>query len=373
VSGPRPDPWAWLTENRVTFALKLLLVIVLGLYLAGMLLSFLDRVHTIVYILVGAIFFAYLIFPAVRFLERRMPRIVAILAVYLAIAVVLVLAGWLIVPRIADDISQLVAQYPHAMAQTSSFVNDPQNPIAARLPEWMRAELAHVPDQVIAWSKLHGLETAGQAITILLGTVAALATFVIIPLFTAYLLLDMDNIKHGFFSLIPEERLKPALRLLDEIDDVIGGFIRGQLLVALSVGVLITIALAIMGVKYAFLLGLLAAVGDLIPYVGAVLAFTPSFLIALVNNGWANAVVVGVVFLVIFEVEGHLIAPNIVSRQVRLSPLIVLIALLVGGEMAGIVGMLIAVPIAGTLRVVVNHMFGRPEAHRRPKENPKAS
>lgn len=360
----RPDPWGWLTEARLTYALKLLLVVAIGLYLAGVLVGFLDRVHTIFYILVGAIFFAYLIFPAVHRLERKMPRIVAILVVYAGIAVTLSLAGWLIVPRIADDVAQLVAHYPDAMSQANALVNDPHNPVAARLPEWMRVELAKVPDQLVEWSKLHGLETAGHAMSILLGTVAALATFVIIPLFTAYLLLDMDNLKHGFFAMIPEQRLRPTLHLLDEVDGVIGGFVRGQLLVALSVGVLITIALALLHVKYAFLLGLLAAVGDLIPYVGAVLAFTPSFLIALLNNGWGNAVVVGIVFLLIFEVEGHLIAPNIVSRQVRLSPLIVLIALLVGGEMAGIVGMLIAVPIAGILRVIVTHMFGA-QAHER--------
>lgn len=356
----RPNPWGWLTEGRLTYALKLLMVLAIGLYLADALVGFLDRVHTIFYILVGAIFFAYLIYPAVHWLERRMPRLLAILTVYAGIAVTLSLAGWLIVPRIADDITQLIAHYPDAMAQINGFVNDPHNPIAARLPEWMRAELAKVPEQVIEWSRLHGLETAGHAVTILLGTVAALATFVIIPLFTAYLLLDMDNLKHAFFAMIPETKLRSTLRILDEIDDVIGGFIRGQLLVALSVGVLITIALALLHVRYAFLLGLLAAVGDLIPYVGAVLAFTPSFLIALLNNGWGNAVIVGIVFLLIFEVEGHLIAPNIVSRQVRLSPLIVLIALLVGGEVAGIVGMLIAVPIAGILRVIVTHVFGAP-------------
>jgi predicted PurR-regulated permease PerM len=358
VNERRPNPWRWLTDARLTYALKLLMVVAIGLYLADALVGFLDRVHTIFYILVGAIFFAYLIFPAVHRLERRMPRLLAILTVYLGIAVTLSLAGWLIVPRVVDDISQLVAHYPDAMAQINAFVNDPQNPIAARLPEWMRAELAKVPEQVIEWSKLHGLETAGHAVYILLGTVAALATFVIIPLFTAYLLLEMDNLKRAFMAMIPAERLRPTLHLLDEVDDVIGGFIRGQLLVGLSVGVLITIALALLHVRYAFLLGLLAAVGDLIPYVGAVLAFTPSFLIALLNNGLGNAVIVGVVFLLIFEVEGHLIAPNIVSRQVRVSPLIVLIALLVGGEMAGIVGMLVAVPIAGILRVIVSHMFG---------------
>lgn len=353
----RRDPWRWLDDGRLTFALKLLLALVLLLFLGGAVASFLERIRAVVYILIGAIFFAYLIYPAVERLGKKMPRAVAILVVYAGIAIVLVLAGWFIVPPIAADVAQLIAHSPEAAAQVSSLVNDPQNPLVAHLPPWMRAELAQAPDQVLQWVKVHGLETFGHALGIIVGTVAAIATFVIIPLLAAYLLLDIDNIRNGFRALFPEERADGALRLLAELDDVVGSFIRGQLLVATTVGILITIGLLILHVKYAFLLGLLAAVGDLIPYVGAVLAFVPSFLIALVNNGWVNAIIVGVVFLAIFEGEGHVIAPNILGRNVKLSPFVVLLALLVGGDLAGILGMLIAVPIAGMLRVFAAHIF----------------
>lgn len=343
--------------------LKLLLALVLLLFLGGAIASFLERIRAVVYILIGAIFFAYLIYPAVERLSRRMPRAVAILLVYLGIAIVLVLAGWFIVPPIAADIAQLVAHSPEAAAQVSALVNNPQNPLLTHLPPWMRAELAQAPHQVLEWVRLHGLETFGHALGMIVGTVAAIATFVIIPLLSAYLLLDLDNIRGGFRSLFPEKRAPGAMRLLGEVDDVIGSFIRGQLLVATTVGVLITIGLLILHVKYAFLLGLLAAVGDLIPYVGAVLAFVPSFFIALIGNGWTNAIIVGIVFLVIFEGEGHFIAPNILGRTVKLSPLIVLLALLVGGDLAGIFGMLVAVPVAGMLRVLAGHLLrGEPKA-----------
>lgn len=356
MSGPR-SPWAWLDESRLTFAVKLLIALVLLLFLGGAVASFLERIRAVVYILIGSIFFAYLIYPAVERLGRKMPRAIAILVVYACIAIVLVLAGWFIVPPIAGDVAQLIAHSPEAAAQISTVVNDPQNPLVAHLPPWMRAELAQAPDQVLQWVKLHGLETFGHALGAIVGTVAAIATFVIVPLMAAYLLLDIDNIRNGFRKLFPANRADGALRILGELDDVVGSFIRGQLLVALTVGVLITIGLLILHVKYAFLLGLLAAFGDLIPYVGAVLAFVPSFLIAFISNGWVNAVIVGVVFLVIFEGEGHFIAPNILGRNVKLSPLVVLLALLVGGELAGIFGMLIAVPVAGMLRVFAGHVF----------------
>ena len=105
-------------------------------------------------------------------------------------------------------------------------------------------------------------------------------------------------------------------------------------------------------VPYPYLFGLLAALGDLIPYVGAVLAFVPAFLSSVMTNGWVNALLVTVAFVAIFEIEGHLIAPNVVGSQVRLSAFVVIVALLIGGEVAGLFGMLVAVPVAGVVRVV---------------------
>jgi predicted PurR-regulated permease PerM len=124
------------------------------------------------------------------------------------------------------------------------------------------------------------------------------------------------------------------------------------LLVALSVGVLITIALWLLRVPYPFFFGLIAAIGDLVPYVGALLAFLPAFGTAWLSNGIVNALFVLGAFVVIFETEGHLLAPNIVSRTVSLSPFVVLLALLVGGELGGIIGLLLAIPVAGIVRAL---------------------
>jgi predicted PurR-regulated permease PerM len=131
----------------------------------------------------------------------------------------------------------------------------------------------------------------------------------------------------------------------------------------LTVGVLITIVMAILRVPYPYLLGLIAAVGDLIPYVGAILAFIPAFISSALTNGWINALLVTLAFVAIFQAEGHLIAPNIVSRTVKLSPFVVIIALLIGGELGGLVGLLVAVPIAGVLRVIAVRVFRPPGAN----------
>ncbi|MBV8373921.1 MAG: AI-2E family transporter [Candidatus Eremiobacteraeota bacterium] len=359
----RLGPWDWMTERRVTYALKVLIVIALALYLGQLALDFLVRIRTVVYVLIGSIFFAYLIYPAVQRLRRRMPLFAAIAVMYLFIALLLAGVGYFIVPRLADETTMLVHRYPEITARLDALVNDPNDPVTSKLPPFARHEIARIPAQIIAWLKLHGFEAFGHVLFVIAGTFAVVATFIVIPMITAYLLLDLENLKRGIAAIVPARRWQDMLSLLSEIDHVIGGFVRGQLLVAVSVGVLITIALLILHVPYAFLLGLLAAVLDLIPYVGAPVASIPAVISAAVTNGIVNASLVIVAIIVIYQAEGHLIAPNIVSRTVALSPFAVLLSVLIGAELAGLVGALVAIPVVGVLRVIALRVFASPEAN----------
>ncbi|MBV8423986.1 MAG: AI-2E family transporter [Candidatus Eremiobacteraeota bacterium] len=357
------NPWRGLTDARLTFALKILMVVVLAIYTAQFAMEFLDRIRGVVYVLIGSIFFSYLIYPAVQWLRRRMPLGAAIAVVYAAILVSVVVAVWLIVPRLVDETQTLVQRYPDFVVRMNALVNDPNDPVTSRLPDFARSELGKLPTQIVAWGRLHGLEAFSHILSVLAGTFVIVATFVIIPLITAYLLLDLDNLKLALASIVPEAHWRATTSLLSDIDRVFGGFVRGQLLVALTVGILITVAMTILRVPYPFLLGLVAAVGDLVPYVGAILAFIPAFLSALINNGIGNSLIVAVAFVAIFEAEGHIIAPNIVSKTVRLSPFAVLLAILAGAELGGIIGALVAIPVLGALRVIALRVFRPREAN----------
>ena len=353
----RSNPWRGLTDERLTYALKVLFIAALAIYVGQFVVEFLGHIRGVVYVLIGSIFFSYLIYPAVTWLRRRMPLPAAITVVYAAIVASIVVAAWLIAPRIADETQTLVQRYPDFAARVNAMVNDPNDPVTSRLPDFVRSELARVPSQLVNWARLHGVEAASHILSVVAGTFVIVATFVIIPLITAYLLLDLDNLKVALASIVPEDRWRATIGLLTDIDHVFGGFVRGQLLVALTVGVLITVAMTLLHVPYPYLLGLTAAIGDLVPYVGAVLAFIPAFLSALINNGIGNALLVAVAFIAIFEAEGHIIAPNIVSKTVRLSPFAVLLAILVGAELGGIIGALVAIPILGALRVIALRVF----------------
>lgn len=346
------NPWRWVTEARVTYALKVLMVLVLAFYAGAFIFGLLVRIQAVIYILVASVFLAYLIYPAVQWLRARMPLVAAIAVVYAALLGLLVLAGFFIIPHVIDDIAMLIKHYPELVARLHSLIYNPNDPVTARLPVWARDELADAPTAVVAWIQTRGLHTFGQVATVLAGTLATVAIFIVVPVVTAYLLLDLERLKGGLAAIVPEERWHATLTMLVSIDAVIGGFIRGQMLVAVTVGILITIAMMLLHVPYPYLFGVLAALGDLIPYVGAVLAYLPAVASAVLTNGWVNALLVTVAFVGIYELEGHLIAPNVVGRQVRLSAFVVIIALLIGGEVGGLFGMLVAVPVAGVLRVV---------------------
>ncbi|HTX56376.1 MAG TPA: AI-2E family transporter [Candidatus Acidoferrales bacterium] len=350
------NPWSWLTEERLTYALKLLLVIVIVLYLTGVVLGFLERIGGLLYVVVGAVFLAYLLYPAVRRLRARMPLGAALAIVYAVLVLVVAVAVYLIVPRVTEDIRAAAQNIPKFVAAYMLYVNDPSDPVISRLPATVRIELLHLPVVIVGWLREHGIEAASHALTILLGAFTVIATFVIIPVLSIYLLADMDRLRASFLQLVPRDRWKTALAVLEEIDGVIGGFIRGQLIVAATVGILLTVGLLILHVPYAFLLGALAGAGDLVPYVGAVLTFIPAVGTALLSNGWVDATAVAAIFVGIYQLEGHVIAPMIVSSRVKLSPLIVLLAVLIGAELGGIFGMVVAIPVAGVLRVILMHL-----------------
>jgi predicted PurR-regulated permease PerM len=356
MRGTRRNPWRSLTDARLTYTLKVLMVIVLAFYAGDYIVGLLSRIAGVVYILVGAVFLAYVIYPSVHWLHRRMSLVLSIVVVYLAIVVAIVVAALFIVPHVTDDLELLLRRYPELVARLHSIVYNPKDPLTSRLPPWIQGQIADAPDAVVTWIRTKGLQTFGQITTLLAGTVAVVAVFVVIPFVTAYLLLDLDRMKQSLAAIVPEERWRATMSFLSDIDAVIGGFVRGQLLVAGMIAVLITVALILIHVPYPYLFGLMAGVGDLIPYVGAVAAFFPAFISAILTKGWVSGALVIGAFVAIYEAEGHFIAPNVVGKQVKLSAFVVIIALLIGAEAAGLFGMLVAVPVAGVIRVILTRV-----------------
>ncbi|GAC1626999.1 MAG: AI-2E family transporter [Vulcanimicrobiaceae bacterium] len=356
IDGPVASrPSSRSVERRVTYALKVLALISLGAVMLSAILSFFGRIPSVAVILVGAIFFTYVIYPAVRFLRARMPLVAAILIVYFAIVAIVGTGIATVAPALVDDTQTLVKSSPTLVHNAQAFVSNPDNPVFKRLPLATREYIATIPVDLEKRARGYAGEAASRAVGLLASVVGLLATLIVIPVLALYLLVEAPELIRDFMRVVPFAAQPKTLALMHDLDNVLGGFIRGQLTVGATIGVCITIALLVLHVKYAVLIGVTAGLFDVIPYVGAIVGFVPSVTLALANDGWQHAVLVAIVFAAIFQAEGHFIAPKIVSDSVGLTPLMVIVAILIGGELQGIAGMFLAVPIAAMLRVIILH------------------
>jgi predicted PurR-regulated permease PerM len=183
--------------------------------------------------------------------------------------------------------------------------------------------------------------------------VTAIVGIVTVAFLTFFMLLEGPKLVERFLGALPAETSKRWRRVGEEIYRTVGGYVTGNLLISLIAGIATTIALLAVGSDFAVALGVVAAVLDLIPLAGATLAAILVSLVIFVELGWVHALIVAGFFIVYQQIENHVLQPVIYGRTVQLSPLTVLIAVLIGAELAGVLGALAAIPVAGSLSAIV--------------------
>jgi predicted PurR-regulated permease PerM len=347
-------------ERRVTFALKVLALIAVAIYLLVGLLNFFAAIRTTGLLAIGALFLAYLVYPLVRRLNVYLPVIWSIIVVYAFIALIAAFAVTLVAPQIGRDLNSFGHALPGLMSQFQMELINPQNSFIARIPLDDRLYLANLPSQFDTLTKQYGLDTLQKGLPVLLSAASLGAAFVIIPILAAYMLIDASNVRRQILGLFPAKRRAKVHVIIDELDGVIGGFIRGQLIDGAIIGVMIFVMLTATHVPYALLIGIAAGILNFIPYAGAVIGFVPSVILALAYNGPGNALLVALLLAVIQQVDGNFVAPKVLKDNVGLSPLYIILAILVGSEIFGLAGTFLAVPVAAMLRVLREQLLPQP-------------
>lgn len=312
--------------------------------------------HVISWIVI-ALFLALAMDPFVGWLQRhtRLARAPAIAVAYLLVAAVVVAVGWTFVPKLIDETDGLVQALP-------GYVQDLTHG-RGRLGflETKYHIVEKVREQVKSGGATKVLGLSGAAVTVTKSIITVVAATITILFLSFFMLLEGRGWVERSFALLPEKS-QPRWRAVGEdIYKTIGGYVTGNLLISLIAGVSITIVLIATGVPYAVALGLLVAVLDLIPLAGATVAGIIVAIVALLHSVPAGIIVI-VFFVAYQQLENHFLQPVIYGRTVQLSPLVVLISVLVGAELAGILGALAAIPVAGSLQVIVRDQI----AHRRP-------
>ncbi len=349
--GIPPSVMGWL---RVLIVVAVLIGIGVLAWMLGVVAS---HIHNILTAIVAAVLFAYMIFPPVRLLSTRMPRALAVLVVYVAVLALIAFAIAYLAPTVGRQALDLSRAFPATLQSLERQAADPRSSsLLKHLPPEIRtfvlANLARAGVIVGTFAASLGL----QALGILRGTITFVVDVLLILTLTFFFVTDVERIRAGVMRLMPKRARSGVADFINEADAVIAGFVRGQALLAVFIGVASILILIIMRVPYALLLGVMAGIASLIPILGEFLGGIPMFVVALVSAGPLRALIVFGLFIVIFEAQGRVLAPIIVGKSVGVSALVIFIAIVVGAETLGILGMVMAVPIAGIVRIALDRI-----------------
>lgn len=303
---------------------------------------------------------AYMLNPAVNAMARRgVPRPAAAL---LFAALMFLLAGGLISAVILvsmREVPQLVSNFP-AYALTFKTVYFPAIRDFLGLPPEVNfdALIADLHDKLVHLSPESFMSAASSALTVITGTVnflLVLFSLFLIPILMVYILVDFEKMKAAFLDVLPKGHADEVVSRLVEVESVLRGFAKGQLTVALIMGVLYCLGLGAAGVDMPILVGMSAGILNLVPYLGTVLGGVVSIALVLLKyHDLLHPGLVVAVFAVVQALEGYLITPRVIGGRLGLHPLAILLALVVFGHLLGFVGIILAVPFAAVLKVFIS-------------------
>ncbi len=303
---------------------------------------------------------AYIGDPLADRLQRlRMPRTIAVVIVFLLTFLFLGLLVLLVGPLIRQQIGALFSALPAITSQieqvwlprVAEFMNLPLGEDVG-----VSAFLSRYSDMAGSW--------AGKALSSVTSTgsmlAAAVMSLFLIPILTFYLLRDWDFILAHLAALIPESQNATVVRLAKETDDVLGAFLRGQLLVMIALAIIYSLGLGLVGIKFAAAIGVVAGLVSFVPYLGFVFGIgLASLTVALEPNPLFLLLGVVAVFTVAQVIEGTILTPKLVGDRIGLHPVLVIFAIAAGGQLFGFFGILLALPAAAVLSVLVRFAYDR--------------
>lgn len=338
------------------YILSIIILLFIAIWLYTQISSVFTPVQTMINslltpILVGYIFF-YVLRPVVKFFNKKLPKLISvILALLVGISVILmVFIGG--IPIIIEQTQNLITAMPGIINTVQGYLNaNADNVIVKEITTYMNESLniSHVSNKAL--SILSSFAQSAASTLSSMAVVIMTAPFVLF-----FLLKDATEFHHFILGKLPEKIKEPVSNTLDEIDDKVGSYISGQMLVSLCIGFLLFIGYQIIGLEYAISLATLAALLSIVPYLGPMIAITPAMLVAAATD-WVMILKMLVVWGVVQFLEGNIISPNIMGRSMDVHPLTVIFVLIIAANLMGIVGAIIGIPLYAILKILVVKIF----------------
>lgn len=350
-------------QSRIVFPLWAKIITVIVIILLALWL--LREVGGLITPFIWAVITAYLLNPLVTALANRtrLGRGWWVVLLYIVAGLLIYLGANWGVPRLANQYQDLVASLPAFSERVERWVD--QNGTI----ELGGTEIDLRPDdaEIETFFTELGRELPATVPELVFGFFERIVLLLVYLVVTFYLLLQADQLTDRMYQLIPQPQREEIRDLGRSIDRVLGAYIRSQLLLIVIMAVLTYIPLSILGVQYALVLAIATGFLEIVPFVGPWTAAGSAMLVSLFQQspntfgwpGWVLALVVGAIYTILRQAEDHLIIPNLVGRIVKLHPIIVIFSILAGAALGGALGLLMAVPLAATIKIILTYLYSK--------------
>ncbi|ASZ07909.1 AI-2E family transporter [Enterococcus thailandicus] len=301
-------------------------------------------------------FLYYILNPIVKLLMRtKIKRTWAVVLVLLMLLTAIIWILLSVIPNLVQQISSLASNMPDFIKQVERWLRE-----MAELPIFKEVNISKYLDQLdISYGRIiqQFLSGISSSLGSIVGTIAS-ATIVIVtaPFILFYMLKDGEKLVPNIERFFPEKRRSQIVELLGQLNQTLANYISGQAIECLFVGTFTFLGYFLLGVDYAFLFGVIAGLTNLIPYLGPYLGLAPAFLVTVFNEPF-KALLCCVVVLVVQQLDGNIIYPNVIGKSLKIHPLTIIIVLLVAGNIAGLLGIFLGVPFYAICKTIVSYVI----------------
>lgn len=345
-----------MTENRTILEIStgsILRAIILVVFFI-----FLYALKDVLIIFLFGLIIASAISPFTNWLDqKRIPRLWGVLLLFLVVIGLLALIASLVIPSLSADIDQLITTLPAIFEKVSVSLESVQQGAPTYL------DFVNEIQNILSALSSYLQQSSQSVVGLVVGIFGGVVSFIAILVISFYLSVTKKGIDNFLESIVPEKYELYVKDLWKRSERKVGLWLQGQLLLALIVGLMVYVGLSLMGIKFALALGLLALVFEIVPVVGPVLAAIPAVILAFLQEPALGLWVI-LFYVVVQQLENHVLVPVVMGRTVGLNPVVVIIAILVGAHLAGIPGMLISVPVATVIVEVLDDMARKKEIRR---------
>lgn len=340
MPNPLIDPKDSITIHISSMSILKLLVVIGFLALVYL-------VWDIIVLLFVALILAATLDPSVSWLERKkIPRAVGILFIYGIVLFIFSLVIVLLIPPVTEQIEQLSRMFPFYYDQLMGFFGNFNS--QPEVSQTLQSNLQSI-GQTIS-------KHTGSFVSTIYGLFGGIVTFIMFLVLTFYFSVKKDGLKSFIHALTPVKYRKYAAQMFVRMQDKLGLWLRGQIILSLIIFLVTWIGLSILGVRYALVLAIIAGITEVVPFIGPIIGAVPAVILAFLQSPIKGLLVV-ILYFVIQQLEGNILVPKVMQKAVGMNPIVVIVVILLGSKLAGVLGAVLSIPVAVSIMTIAGDWF----------------